>query len=59
MGQPRSLFRLFLVKNEYIFYNKSMWKNVNSIQYRAPWFEHNLSNMSRLPKPLDHGSRSS
>ena len=42
MGQPRPIFHLFLVfsnKRRYNFYNKSMWKNVMSIQYKALWFE--------------------
>ena len=41
MGQPRPLFRSFSVfsNKQYNFYNKSMWKNVMSIQYPAPGFE--------------------
>ena len=41
MGQPRPLFRLFLVfsNKQYIFYNKSMWKNVMSIQYLVLGFK--------------------
>ena len=41
LGQPRPLFRLFSVfsNKQYKFYNKSMWKNVMSIQYPAPGFE--------------------
>ena len=47
--QPRPLFRLFLVfsDKQYIFYNKSMWKNVMSIQYTVPAFN---------PRPLKHES---
>ena len=39
MGQPRPLFRLFLVfpNKQFNFYNESMWKM--SIQYMAPGFE--------------------
>ena len=32
-------FRSFSNKHQYNFYNKSMWKNVNSIQYTVPGFE--------------------
>ena len=41
MGHPRPLFRLFSVffKQTMQFYNKSMWKNVMSIQYPAQGFE--------------------
>ena len=42
LGQPRPLFHLFLVfsnKHHYNFYNRSMWKNVMSIQYMAPGFK--------------------
>ena len=42
MGQPGLFFvyfRCFQTNIKYNFYNKSMWKNVNSIQYTAPGFE--------------------
>ena len=39
------IFNLFRQTTE--FYNKSMWKNVMSIQYMAPGFE---------PRPLEHES---
>ena len=57
MGQPRPLFRLFLASSnkQSNFYNKSMWKNVHPV-YSAAIQTHNLLNMSRHPKPLDHGS---
>ena len=41
MDQPRPLFRLFLFfSNKYYnFYNKYVWKNIESIQYPVPGFE--------------------
>ena len=41
MGLPRPLFHLFLFfsDKQYNSYNKSMWHNVMSIQYRAPGYE--------------------
>ena len=51
MGQPRPLFRLFVVfskKHQYNFYNKYMWKNVHLV-YGAGIWTHNLQNMSLLP----------
>ena len=41
LGQPRPLFCLFSVfsKKQDNFHNKSMWKNVLSIQYMAPGFK--------------------
>ena len=49
-GQPRSLFRLFLVfsNKQYNFYKKSLWKNVHHV-YGAGIWTHDLSNMSRHP----------
>ena len=54
MGQPRPLFRLFLV-----FSNKQYnLKNVHQV-YGTGIRTHDLLNMSRHPKPLDQGSRPS
>ena len=51
MGQPRPLFGLFLVftNKQYNFYNKSMWKNVMSIQSMAPGFEPTTSQTQVTP----------
>ena len=50
MGQPRPLFRLFLVfsNKQYNFCNKKLWKNVHP-EYGAGIRTHNLSDMSRHP----------
>ena len=41
MGQPRPLLHLFLLfsNKQYKFYNKSIRKNVMSIQYPVPGFK--------------------
>ena len=48
-GQPRPLFRLFLVlsNKQYKFYNKSMWKNAHPV-FSAGIQTHNLLNISHL-----------
>ena len=50
MGQPRPLFRLFLVfsNKHYNFYNKYMWKNVHPV-YGPGIRTHELWNMSLFP----------
>ena len=57
MGQPRPIFRFFLVfsNKQYNFYNKSMWKkcHVHPV-YGAGIQTHHLSNVSRLPPRLDN-----
>ena len=50
-GQPRPLFRLFLVfsnKHHHKFNNKLMWKNVHSV-YDSRIQTHNLRNVSPFP----------
>ena len=50
-ANPGLFYRLFLVfssKHQYNFYNKHMWKNVNSV-YGAGIQTHDLRNMSLLP----------
>ena len=49
-GPTPAFFRLFLVfsKQQFNFYNKSMWKNVHPV-LGAGIQTHNLPNMSRHP----------
>ena len=57
MGQPRSLFCLFLVfsSKQYNF-STNQCKKVHPV-YGTRIQTHNLSNMSRHPIPLEQGSR--
>ena len=59
MGKPRPLFHFFLVfskNNTLQFLQQINVKNVRPV-YGARIQNHDLSNMSRRPKPLDQGSR--
>ena len=54
MGQPRPLFRLFLVfSNKQYNFTTNQCEKMSSAGIR----NHNISNMSHHPLPLDHYSR--